>query len=325
MAGSSLLLKKNQILFASGDPSNGMYLIRKGELQVFIPLQGEEVNLAKVEAGGMIGEMSLFDNKPRSASVRALSDAEVTMITSDDFQKLMKQIPKWFVSLMAALSTRLRETNERLHGVESKLKGGVKPFENPFRVLNIVLLLFYKDGKQADNKSWSIERVEAEAATAKILDLKADVVAKILDATIEGKLFTGSKSNYGKQVLTIANRGNIDRFVAFLGKFMTNNPDRKPVPPGITELLDTVARLAKESAYETVNISFDDAVKEGTRAKLNTAEWKNALPMFKDLDDSFSIVKVTNNSIGFKLTIKTFPRVSEYFKILQALQSKGAA
>ena len=48
-----------------------MFLVRKGELQVFVTQGSKEVNLAVVGAGGMIGEMALFDQKPRSASVRA--------------------------------------------------------------------------------------------------------------------------------------------------------------------------------------------------------------------------------------------------------------
>jgi CRP-like cAMP-binding protein len=301
-----------------------MYLVRKGELQVFIPVQGQEVNLAKIESGGLIGEMSLFDNKPRSASVRALTEVEVTVITTDDFSKLMKQIPKWFVSLMSALSTRLRETNDRLQGVESKLKGNIKPFENVFRVLNIVLLLFHKDGNKQD-KNWAIDRSEAEAATAKILDLTPETVTKIIDASVEGKLFNLAKTGYGKQSLSISNRGNIDRFIAFLAKFMANNLDRKPMPDGVVALLESADRLAKKSAYETVTVAFDDVVAEGERAALRTKDWKTLLPLFKDIDDSIAIVKVSNGGVGFRLVVKNFSRCIDYFKVMNAIQSKGAA
>ncbi|RYZ85460.1 MAG: cyclic nucleotide-binding domain-containing protein, partial [Proteobacteria bacterium] len=114
VSGKNKILKKGELLFKAGDSSDGMYVLRKGQIQIFLDKGGNDIVLASVAAGGMIGEMSLFDKKPRSASARAMEETEVTQISNDDFNKIISQIPKWLVSLMATLSSRLRDTNERL-------------------------------------------------------------------------------------------------------------------------------------------------------------------------------------------------------------------
>ena len=93
VAGANKICKPGQVLFKSGDASDGMYIIRKGELRVYLEQDGKEVVLATIGDGGMIGEMALFDRQPRSASVKATKETEVTHITVGDFEKLMKQIP----------------------------------------------------------------------------------------------------------------------------------------------------------------------------------------------------------------------------------------
>ncbi|MCX6126006.1 MAG: cyclic nucleotide-binding domain-containing protein, partial [Proteobacteria bacterium] len=148
MAGANKILKAGQMVFKAGEAADGMYLVRKGELVVFLEQDGKQVVLAKIGEGAMIGEMALFDRQPRSASVKASTESEVTLISLDDFGKLMKQIPKWFVGLMTTLSGRLRTTNDRLRLVEAAAKNAAtgpspspsepltRPFYNLMRMVN---------------------------------------------------------------------------------------------------------------------------------------------------------------------------------------------
>ena len=107
MAGKNIILKKGEVLFNYGDASDGMFLVRKGDIKIFIhDNQDNEIVLAEVTSGAMIGEMALFDNKPRSASAAAITDVEITHISKADFNRIMKQIPKWFVNLMSTLSLK---------------------------------------------------------------------------------------------------------------------------------------------------------------------------------------------------------------------------
>ncbi len=81
MAGTNKVLKEGQVLFKAGDKPDGMYLIRKGELRVYLEQDGKEVSLASIGEAGMIGEMGLFDAQPRSASVKATKETVVKHIS----------------------------------------------------------------------------------------------------------------------------------------------------------------------------------------------------------------------------------------------------
>ncbi len=63
MPGKNVLLQPGQLLFTEGDPSNGMYLVRKGDFDIFMHKDGSDVVLAKVGPGSMVGEMAFFDKK----------------------------------------------------------------------------------------------------------------------------------------------------------------------------------------------------------------------------------------------------------------------
>ena len=76
MAGKNKILKKGQVLFKEGAESDGMYVIRKGQILIYLEKGEVEVKLATITAGAMLGEMALFDKKPRSASAKAIEECE---------------------------------------------------------------------------------------------------------------------------------------------------------------------------------------------------------------------------------------------------------
>lgn len=65
--------------------------------------------IGRLQAGDVIGELSLIDGHARSASVRAVSDVRVLEIASDDFYQLVERSPSFVRSLLKALSLRVRE------------------------------------------------------------------------------------------------------------------------------------------------------------------------------------------------------------------------
>ena len=66
------VLEKGEILFREGDPSDCMFVIKKGRIAITKTKGSGEIVLAELHAGQMLGEMAFFDNKPRSAGARAV-------------------------------------------------------------------------------------------------------------------------------------------------------------------------------------------------------------------------------------------------------------
>src|SRR5438132_108127 len=68
--------RAGELVFSKGDMGNAMYLVLQGKVEIFLPPEGgsERVHLKEVNEGEHFGELALFDEKPRSASVEAHTD-----------------------------------------------------------------------------------------------------------------------------------------------------------------------------------------------------------------------------------------------------------
>src|SRR5215813_11726021 len=113
-AGAKLChLRAGDPLFAAGDSGDGCYRLERGLLKVIITSpRGEERILAILGPGEIAGELSIVDRQPRSASVIAIKDCELSFISQRSFEKCTKQDPDIYRYLVNVLALRLRETDE---------------------------------------------------------------------------------------------------------------------------------------------------------------------------------------------------------------------
>lgn len=107
--------KAGEALFAAGDRGDGCYRVEQGLVKITVTSdRGEERIIALVGEGGIIGELSLIDHQPRSASAVALCDSTFRYITRQAFEDCTKNDLEIYKDLAAILAARLRETNETL-------------------------------------------------------------------------------------------------------------------------------------------------------------------------------------------------------------------
>ncbi len=104
-----------QAVFREGDESDTCYIVRSGRARaVREHSDGRSLTLANFGPGDIFGELAMFDNERRSATVETLEETELIAILGGDMRRLMREHPDIAVKLIAALGRRLRETNERL-------------------------------------------------------------------------------------------------------------------------------------------------------------------------------------------------------------------
>jgi CRP-like cAMP-binding protein len=104
-----------EAIFHEGDESDTCYVVRSGHVRaVREHTDGRTLTLATLGPGEIFGELAIFDEERRSATVEALDDLEVVAILGGDMRRMLRQHPDIAVKLLAGLSRRLRETNERL-------------------------------------------------------------------------------------------------------------------------------------------------------------------------------------------------------------------
>jgi signal transduction histidine kinase len=101
-------------LLEEGAPGDALYIIVSGEFEVTKRAGGHDVVLATRKAGEYIGEMSLIERAPRSASVRAATRGEVLKVGPDALQRLLVSHPEAATSLLRTVAGRLRSTESSL-------------------------------------------------------------------------------------------------------------------------------------------------------------------------------------------------------------------
>ena len=105
-------LVAGRALFLAGDSSDDCYRIEDGLLKVTMASpSGDERILAFVGRGDIVGELSLIDGLPRSASVVAVRDATLSCLSRTAFDTLAKKHPTLYKSLVRLLAKRLRGTD----------------------------------------------------------------------------------------------------------------------------------------------------------------------------------------------------------------------
>lgn len=99
-----------QMLFAEGDPCEGIYLILEGTVKIFkTSPAGREITLAVETAPSSVAEVPLFDGGPYPASVVALEEVTSGFIHSRDFRQACRQHPELALKMLAAVGRRLRQ------------------------------------------------------------------------------------------------------------------------------------------------------------------------------------------------------------------------
>jgi len=104
-----------QVIFREGDASDTCYVVRTGHTRALREnTDGRMIALAHFGPGDIFGELAMFDDELRSATIETLDNVEAIAIAGSDMRRLMRQHAEIGVKLVIALGRRLREANERL-------------------------------------------------------------------------------------------------------------------------------------------------------------------------------------------------------------------
>ncbi|KYG63956.1 hypothetical protein AZI86_14195 [Bdellovibrio bacteriovorus] len=107
----SVDILKDQIIFTEGDDGDCAYIIEKGRVLIFVTKDKEEIPLNILGEGEIFGEMALIDTHARSASVRALEDVRLAIVTKQQVLERVSTADKVVQLLMRVLLKRLRRKN----------------------------------------------------------------------------------------------------------------------------------------------------------------------------------------------------------------------
>lgn len=101
-------------VFNEGESSDRVAILTEGRVKIsYFTDDGREVMLAARGPGSLLGDISMIDSRPRSATVSAFEQVEVLIVTSADFRAFLESHPRASVRLLEQLAARLREATLR--------------------------------------------------------------------------------------------------------------------------------------------------------------------------------------------------------------------
>ncbi len=105
----------NQQIVGQMDQTTNVFFIVRGKVRAVIySLSGKEVTFREISAGGMFGEFSAVDGKPRSANVVALTDTLIASMSANVFWEVLRDYPEVSATTLKRLTSQVRFLSERI-------------------------------------------------------------------------------------------------------------------------------------------------------------------------------------------------------------------
>jgi CRP/FNR family transcriptional regulator, cyclic AMP receptor protein len=182
-------LRADETLFLTGDVGDGCYRVDNGLLKVtMVSRSGSERILAFVGPGTIVGELSVVDSLPRSASVIAVRDAALSFLSRANFEDFAKKHPEVYRSLVILLAARLRETDVTIAaGTFLPLRG---------RVACALLELAHDFGRDVGSGRVVIQQKIGQSDLAAMAGIARESVSRILNDWKRRKLVSRQAGYY---------------------------------------------------------------------------------------------------------------------------------
>ena len=110
--------RRGELVVEQGKKSNALFILLNGRARVLTAdSRGREVILAVLEAGDYVGEMSLIDNKPHSATVRCEVQCDMLILGRTEFARCLPENSSLSYAIMRGLVTRLRSADRQIESL----------------------------------------------------------------------------------------------------------------------------------------------------------------------------------------------------------------
>lgn len=109
------LLQDGEVIVRQGEVGNCMYVIQQGQVEVLLKKGDADVCVALLGEGDFFGEMALFDQEVRSATVRARGEVRILTLEKRTFLRRIHEDPSLAFRMLEKMSRRVRKLNETLN------------------------------------------------------------------------------------------------------------------------------------------------------------------------------------------------------------------
>ena len=120
MAGLGKEYKKGEVIFRQGDRGDCMFVVQAGEVEAIAEADGREFRLRKMGPNEFFGEMALFEQEVRTATIRTTMPTRILSIDKKNFLGGIHEDPSLAFRIVQTMSHRIRDLTDRLARYEQK-------------------------------------------------------------------------------------------------------------------------------------------------------------------------------------------------------------
>jgi len=143
----NIIIKKDkgEVLFFPGDAADICYIVKKGQIEIFVyDKDGNSIVIDVMREGDIIGDMALIMNSDRTAGARAVVTSELYCLTKRSLMEIIKKRPEFAVKLMLVFRERLKNINNKVFSLKIKKNLKFKDMESYQEVIKSSRRLFKK-------------------------------------------------------------------------------------------------------------------------------------------------------------------------------------
>ncbi|ASJ70288.1 Crp/Fnr family transcriptional regulator [Granulosicoccus antarcticus] len=174
-----LTFRKHAIMMTEGDAGESMYVIKSGSVKVYVSDdEGRELVLYQQGPGAAIGDISLLDDEPRSASVSTLEPSTALMIGKQAFLECLRASPEMAINIIRSLTQRLRDATEGSRSLA---------LDNVYRRLADKLQELCVSSDEPDNDEAVTPRKYSHQELGNMIGASREMVGKVMAELVKGE------------------------------------------------------------------------------------------------------------------------------------------
>ncbi len=235
--------KPGEVVFEEGSKGRELFIVQEGKVGVYKTGTDENVELARIEKGAVIGEMSLLDNLPRSATVKAIETTKLMVINELTFQTALKSVPVWVTSIIKIVVSRLRDANRRVD--QAVLRDKDRGFVS-------LLLLLLPTYKHELSSCIALDHNLVLTEAYHVCRLKKNEMLKLLASLEQRKIVSVVEDDRHRKHVCITDFEVLMLYEEFLNlKGQKKSFRESNIPDESVALLDNIVYIAQKSGIET--------------------------------------------------------------------------
>ena len=241
-------VSQGQFLFREGDASDAMYVVKTGRFAVTKSKTNSEIILAEIGPGSMVGEMAFFDNRPRSANVKALKDSEVIALPFKALRAQFASFPEWAKAIMRTVNDHLRTANARIKQLDNTSTESDELFP-PLTTTKLIAILTLVASRYGVKKTEGIDVPSGilRNYTIQVFQEPTNKMQKLVVALTELGHATTQDLGEGQQQIILLHLDLLVGFVEWYNHFLfQREEDRRPISPEEHRVLKVIHHFAKD-------------------------------------------------------------------------------